>query len=90
MQESMPEPMPCQEEMLVVSEQTRKSNGQVNFPNLETRAEKLERKRRRREMEYKSTGVHLVMANLSVKHPDYGMSPAEHLRAKAERLENNS
>ena len=74
MQESMPE-TPVQ-----------KSNGQVNFPNLETRAEKLERKRKRREMEYKSTGTHLVMANLSVKHPDYGMSPAEHLRAKAERL----
>lgn len=58
----------------------------VNWPNLETRAEKLERKRRRREMEYKSTGVHLVMANLSKNHPDYGLSPAEHLRAKAERL----
>lgn len=70
--------------------QKKTSNGQVNFPNLETRSEKLARKRRRREMEYKSTGTHLVMANLSVKHPDYGMSPAEHLRAKAERAENNS
>ena len=87
MQESMPEPMPCQEEILVPGEvQKKTSNGQVNFPNLETPAEKLERKRKRREMEYKSTGVHLVMANLSVKHPDYGMSPAEHLRAKQERL----
>lgn len=63
-----------------------KQNVAVNWPNLETRAEKLERKRRRREMEYKSTGVHLVMANISRNHPDYGMSPAEHLRAKAERL----
>ena len=82
----MPEPMPCQEEILVPNTEQKKSNGQVNFPNLETRAQKMERKRKRREMEYKSTGVHLVMANLSVKHPDYGMSPAEHLRAKQERL----
>jgi len=66
--------------------QTKTSNGQVNFPNLETRAEKLQRKRKRREMEYKSTGQHLVMANISVKHQDYGMSPAEHLCAKTERL----
>ena len=71
-------------------EQKQRSNGQINFPNLETRAEKLERKRKRREMDYKSTGQRLVMANLSVRHPDYGMSPAEHLRAKAERAENNS
>lgn len=89
MQESMPEPMPCQEEMLVPGT-GRMKNGQVNFPNLETRAEKLARKQRRRELEYRSTGTGLVMANLSVNHPDYGMSPAEHLRAKAERLENNS
>jgi len=64
----------------------QRQNVAVNWPNLETRAEKLERKRKRREMEYKSTGVHLVMANLSVKHPDYGMSPAEHLRSKQDRL----
>ena len=64
----------------------QRQNVAVNWPNLETRAEKLERKRKRREMEYKSTGVHLVMANLSKNHPDYGMSPAEHLRAKQERL----
>lgn len=70
--------------------ETVKQNVAVNWPNLETRAEKLERKRRRREMEYKSTGINLVMANISRNHPDYGMSPAEHLRAKAERLENNS
>jgi hypothetical protein len=81
MQESMPEPMPCQEEMLTPIKK-KTSNGQVNFPNLETRQEKLARKRKRREMEYKSTGVPLVMANLSKNHPDYGMSPAEHLRAK--------
>ena len=64
----------------------KKSNGQVNFPNLETRQEKLARKRKRREMDYKSTGDKLVLANISKNHPDYGMSPAEHLRAKAERL----
>ena len=79
-----------QEETILGDGQKKTSNGQVNFPNLETRAEKLARKRKRREMEYKSTGQHLVMANISVKHQDYGMSPAEHLRAKAERLENNS
>lgn len=67
----------------------KKKNGQINFPNLETREEKLARKQRARDMFYKSTGEALVMANLSVNHPDYGMSPAEHLRAKQER-ENNS
>ena len=78
MQESMPE--------TTVHQPMKKQNGQINFPNLETRLEKLERKRKRREMEYKSTGDKLVMANLSKNHPDYGMSPQEHLRAKAERL----
>ena len=72
------------------AEQKQKSRRvAVNWPNLETRAEKLERKRRRREMEYKSTGIHLVMANLSVKHPDYGMSPTEHLRAKSDQKNNS-
>ena len=65
-------------------------NGQVNFPNLETREEKLERKRRARDLHYRSTPETLVLANISKNHMDYGMSPAEHLRAKAERLENNS
>lgn len=64
----------------------RTSNGQVNFPNLETRAEKLARKRRARDMFYRSQPEPLVLANISKNHMDYGMSPAEHLRAKAERL----
>lgn len=71
--------------------QKQKSNGQVNFPNLETREQKLERKRRNRVgfyLERKDLG--LVMANISRNHQDYGMSPAEHLRAKAERLKNIS
>jgi hypothetical protein len=63
-----------------------KMNGQVNFPNLETRAEKLARKRRARDMFYRSQPEPLVLANISKNHMDYGMSPAEHLRAKAERL----
>lgn len=68
-----------------------KQNGQVNFPNLETRSQKLERKRKMREQFYlENYGRGLVMANLSQNHMDYGMSPAEHLRAKAERAENNS
>jgi len=62
----------------------------VNWPNLETRAEKLARKKRAREMWYKSTPEPLVLANISKNHTDYGMSPAEHLRAKQERAENNS
>lgn len=52
----------------------------------ETHTEKMERKAKRREMWYKSTGEQLILANISVNHMDYGMSPAEHLRAKAERL----
>lgn len=71
--------------------QKQKSNGQVNFPNLETREQKLERKRRNRVgfyLERKDLGF--VLANISVNHQDYGMSPAEHLRAKAERLKNIS
>lgn len=70
--------------------QKKTSNGQVNFPNLETRAEKLARKRRARHMFSRSQPEPLVLANISKNHMDYGMSPAEHLRAKAERLENNS
>lgn len=62
----------------------------VNWPNLETRAEKLARKRRARDMFYRSCPEPLVLANISKNHMDYGLSPAEHLRAKAERAENNS
>lgn len=68
----------------------KRMNVAVNWPNLETRAEKLARKKRAREMWYKSTPEPLVLANISKNHMDYGMSPAEHLRAKQERAENNS
>jgi hypothetical protein len=47
-------------------------------------------KAKRRDLWYRSTGTPLILANISVNHKDYGMSPAEHLRAKTERLENNS
>lgn len=67
-------------------EQRKKLDVAVNWPNLETREEKLARKKRAREMWYKSTPEPLVLANISKNHMDYGMSPAEHLRAKAERL----
>ena len=53
----------------------------------ETHKEKMVRKAKRREMWYKSTPQPLILANISKNHIDYGMSPAEHLRAKAERLE---
>lgn len=72
MQESMPEE-------LVVK---KKANVQINFPNNETREQKLARKQRARDIFYRSTPEPLVMANLSKNHPHYGMSPAEHLRAK--------
>jgi hypothetical protein len=64
----------------------RKLDVAVNWPNLETRAEKLARKRRARDMFYRSCPEPLILANISKNHMDYGMSPAEHLRAKAERL----
>lgn len=54
-----------------------------------THKQKMQRKSKRREMQYKSTPSPLILANISVNHMDYGMSPAEHLRAKQER-ENNS
>lgn len=54
-----------------------------------THKQKMERKRKRSEMHYKSTPSPMILANISVNHMDYGMSPAEHLRAKQER-ENNS
>lgn len=57
---------------------------------LELHKQKMARKAKRREMWYKSTPSPLVLANISVNHQDYGMSPAEHLRVKAERLKNNS
>ena len=56
----------------------------------EKRKQKLEQKSKRREMWHKSTPSPLILANISVNHMDYGMSPAEHLRAKQERAENNS
>lgn len=61
----------------------------VNRPNLESREQKLARKQRARDMFYRSQPEPLVLANLSKNHQDYGMSPAEHLRARQER-ENNS
>lgn len=51
----------------------------------ETHKEKMERKRKQRDLMYRSTGEGLVLANISRNHVDYGMSPAEHLRAKQER-----
>ena len=56
----------------------------------ETHKEKMNRKAKRREMWHKSTGQAMILANISVNHMYYGMSPAEHLRAKRERAENNS
>lgn len=56
----------------------------------ETHKEKMERKRKQRDLLYRSTGEPLVLANISSNHVDYGMSPAEHLRAKQERAKNNS
>lgn len=50
---------------------------------------KLERKQKRRDYEHRSTGEPLVLANISQKHQDYGMSPSEHLAAKMNR-QNNS
>ena len=52
--------------------------------------EKMERKRKQRDYEYRSTGTALILANLSKNHPDYGMSPAEHEQAKRERAQNIS
>lgn len=46
---------------------------------------KMEAKRKRRELWYKSTGEPLIMANLSANHPEYGLSPEE-----LEKLKNNS
>lgn len=78
--------MPCQEEPMVASKSLKKiHNGQINFPSLETREQKLARKTRAREMWYKSTPDPMILANISRNHQDYGMSPAEHLRAKRER-----
>lgn len=51
----------------------------------ETHKQKMERKRKQRDLMYRSIGEGLVLANISRNHVDYGMSPAEHLRAKQER-----
>lgn len=56
----------------------------------ETHKEKMARKKKLRDLLYRSTGQSLILANISKHHVDYGMSPAEHLRAKQERAENNS
>jgi hypothetical protein len=47
--------------------------------------QKMADKVKKRDLEYRSTGTPMILANLSKNHPDYGMSPAEHLRAKQER-----
>ena len=57
---------------------------------LKAHKEKMERKRKQRDLMYRSTGAGLILANISRNHVDYGMSPAEHLRAKEERAKNNS
>ena len=57
---------------------------------LEAHRMKMMKKAKKRDLEYRSMGTPLILANISVDHQDYGMSPAEHLRAKAERLENIS
>jgi len=56
----------------------------------EKHREKMNRKAKQRDLRYRSTGEKLILANISKNHMDYGMSPAEHLRAKAERLKNIS
>ncbi len=53
--------------------------------NSEVHRAKMERKAKRRELWYNSTGFNFVLANLSVNHPDYGMSPKEHEQAKRDR-----
>ena len=53
---------------------------------LELHQEKMARKVKQRDLWYRSTGTPLILANISKNHMDYGMSPAEHLRAKQERL----
>jgi hypothetical protein len=51
---------------------------------------KMLEKARRRYLMWKSTPEPMVLANISRKHPDYGMSPREHEEAKRQRAENNS
>ena len=53
---------------------------------LEAHKQKMMKKAKRRDLWYRSMGTPLIMANISQNHMDYGMSPAEHLRAKQERL----
>jgi hypothetical protein len=68
----------------------REMQQQKKEKRLELHKEKMVKKAKQRDMWYRSTGTPLILANISKDHMDYGMSPAEHLRAKAERLENNS
>jgi hypothetical protein len=53
---------------------------------LEAHKQKMMKKAKRRDLWHRSVGTPLIMANISQNHMDYGMSPAEHLRAKQERL----
>jgi len=57
-----------------------------NEKRLELHKAKMAQKVKQRDLWYRSTGQKLILANISKNHRDYGMSPAEHLRAKAERL----
>lgn len=81
------------DEVLETSEvhlsQVQKLRSSYSTTNGQTHKQKMDQKTKRREMQYKSTPSPLILANISVNHMDYGMSPAEHLRAKQER-ENNS
>lgn len=67
------------------TKQQKRLDVAVNWPNLETRAQKLARKKRARDMFYKSQPEPLILANISKNHMDYGMSPSEHEKAKRER-----
>lgn len=68
----------------------REIKQQKKEKRLELHKEKMVRKAKQRDMWHRSTGTPLILANISKNHMDYGMSPAEHLRAKRERAENNS
>lgn len=60
----------------------------TKLERLAAHKKKMLEKARRRLMLWKSTPQPLVLANLSKNHPDYGMSPQEHEKAK--RARNNS
>lgn len=52
----------------------------------ESHKNKMQRKAKERDLRHRSTPAPLVLANISSKHPDYGMSPQEHEAAKQDRL----